>query len=109
MYIVMFEFVVKPGKTEAFLAAWPKVTQGIYLFKGSLGSRLHKSDEGKWIAYAQWPSKQVYEQAASISMSEDYEAQRAAMHDALNLEHTKTLYQMDVEVDYFQRRPFAVA
>ncbi len=109
MYIVMFEFVVKPGKTEAFLAAWPKVTQGIYLFKGSLGSRLHKSDEGKWIAYAQWPSKQVYEQAASITMSKDYEAQRAAMHDALNLEGTKTLYQMDVKVDYLQRRAFAVA
>lgn len=35
MFIVMFEFVPKPGKDADFLAAWPKVTQGIYLFKAA--------------------------------------------------------------------------
>lgn len=108
MYIVMFEFVIKAGKESDFLAAWPKVTQGIYLFKGSLGSRLHKDESGKWIAYAQWPGKDVYEQAAGIEMSPEYETQRAAMHEALNLEKTRTIFQMDVEIDYLQRLPFGV-
>lgn len=108
MFIVMFEFVPKTGKEADFLCAWPKVTQGIYLLHGSLGSRLHKDEEGRWIAYAQWPDRATWEQAATNSMSEDYEQQRMHMHDALNLETTRILYKMDVACDYLQRRPFAV-
>ena len=108
MFIVMFEFVPKTGKEADFLRAWPKVTQGIYLFHGSLGSRLHKDEEGRWIAYAQWPDRATWEQAAANIMSEDYEQQRTHMHNALNLEATRILYKMDVACDYLQRRPFAV-
>ena len=108
MYIVMFEFVVKPGREAEFLAAWPKVTQGIYLFKGSLGSRLHKSEAGQWIAYAQWPDRDTYERAATTEMNDTYHAEHQAMRDALNLEATRIVYKMDVECDYLQRRPFAV-
>lgn len=108
MFIVMFEFVVKKGFEEQFFASWPKVTQGIYLFKGSLGSRLHRDKSGAFIAYAQWPNEETYRKAASIGMSEDYEKQRQMMHDSLNLEATKTLYEMEVEIDYLHRRRFDV-
>ena len=104
----MFEFVVKEGCEASFLDSWPKVTQGIYLLKGSLGSRLHKDETGKWIAYAQWPDKITYERAASIEMSEAYEIERANMHQSLNIESTQVLYQMHVETDYLQRRVFEV-
>ncbi|MCU7553204.1 antibiotic biosynthesis monooxygenase [Alteromonas sp. ASW11-19] len=108
MYIVMFRFVVKPGKEAQFLAAWPTTTQGIYLFKGSLGSRLHRNKNGEFIAYAQWPDEATWQAAASIEMSEDYEQSREDMRAALNLESTEILHEMEVEVDYLQRRPFAV-
>jgi len=104
----MFEFVVKDGCEEKFLEAWPSVTQGIYLFKGSLGSRLHKNINGEYIAYAQWPDQQTWEASAKIEMTPDYEQFREAMRDSLNLESTRVLYQMEVEVDYLQRRQFAV-
>ncbi len=108
MYIVMFEFVVKPGAEQQFLDAWAKTTQGIYLFKGSLGSRLHRDKSGAFIAYAQWPDKATWEKAAEIEMSPEYERYRAEMREALNLESTRTLYEMEVETDYLQRRPFSV-
>lgn len=108
MFIVMFEFVPMPGKEADFLAAWPKVTQGIYLFKGSLGSRLHKNEDGQWIAYAQWPDRATWEHSEALRMRDDYESQRTRMHDALNLQDTRILYKMDVVCDYLQRRPFAV-
>ena len=41
-------------------------------------------------------------------MSEDYEKQRQVMHESLNLEATKTLYEMEVEIDYLHRRRFDV-
>lgn len=108
MYIVMFEFVVKPGAEQQFLDAWAKTTQGIYLFKGSLGSRLHRDKSGAFIAYAQWPDKATWKKAAEIQMSPEYERYRAEMREALNLESTRTLYEMEVETDYLQRRPFSV-
>lgn len=108
MFVVMFEFVVKEGFEDQFLKAWPSVTQGIYLFKGSLGSRLHKNVNGEYIAYAQWPDQKTWDASANIEMSPDYEKKREEMRAALNLESTKVLYQMEVEIDYLQRRVFAL-
>jgi len=104
----MFEFVVKEGCEAQFLRAWPIVTQGIYLFKGSLGSRLHKNINGEYIAYAQWPNQKAWELSSEIEMSLDYENHRESMHESLNLESTKVLYQMEVEIDYLHRRTFAL-
>lgn len=108
MFIVMFEFVVKPGYEAQFLSAWPKTTQGIFLFKGSLGSRLHRDKDGTFIAYAQWPDEDTYRQASKIDMSAEYERQRQLMRESLNIESTKTLYEMEVEIDYLHRRGFDV-
>ena len=41
-------------------------------------------------------------------MSAAYEQQRQLMRDSLNLESTKTLYEMEVEIDYLHRRVFDV-
>lgn len=104
----MFEFVVKEGYKDQFLSTWAKTTQGIYLFKGSLGSRLHIDKNGAFIAYAQWPDEDTYRKASNIDMSPEYEKQRNLMHDSLNLKATKVLYEMEVEVDYLHRKVFAV-
>lgn len=108
MFVVMYKFVVKDGFREQFLSAWPKTTQGIYLFKGSLGSRLHIDKEGAFIAYAQWPDEATYKIASDIEMSPEYEQQRRKMLESLNLESTKVLYEMEVEVDYLHRKTFDV-
>ena len=108
MFIVMFEFNVKPGCEQLFLSSWPRTTQGIYLFKGSLGSRLHRDKDGKFIAYAQWPNEKTYRAAFDIEMSSEYEEQRELMRESLNLESTKVLYEMEVELDYLQRREFDI-
>ena len=34
---------------------------------GGLGSRLHRSEDGSWIAYAQWPHKDAWEAAGKSS------------------------------------------
>lgn len=106
MFTVVFEFVVKAGKENEFIQAWRKTTQGIYLFKGSLGSRLHRDEEGRFIAYAQWPDRQSWEKSGEISMTDEYERHRQTMHDALNLNATRILFKLDVEADYLQSRPF---
>ncbi|MEP1741726.1 MAG: antibiotic biosynthesis monooxygenase [Kangiellaceae bacterium] len=106
MFIVMFEFVVNEGCEKQFIEKWTKVTQGIYLFKGSLGSRLHRNESGELIAYAQWPDRQTWEKSNEIVMSDSYEEDRKLMFNYLDLEATKIVYKMQVETDCLQIRAF---
>lgn len=61
MYIVLYHFKVKPNQVEDFIHAWKTFTEKIYQHGGSLGSRLHKQSDLNYIAYAQWPSKAIFE------------------------------------------------
>lgn len=108
MFIVMYEFVVKDGFKEQFLASWASTTQGIYLFKGSLGSRLHRDKNGAFIAYAQWPNEEAYRKASNIEVNEKYKIQHELMSDSLNLESTRIIHEMEVEIDYLHCRTFDV-
>ncbi len=57
-YVVLYRWRIKPGHEKAFAAAWAEVTERL-LDAGSLGSRLHRGDDGCWYGYAQWPSAEV--------------------------------------------------
>ena len=60
MYCVLIEFIPLPDREQEFVHAWTDLTKYIYQNYGSMGSRLHLNEAGKYIAYAQWPSKEVY-------------------------------------------------
>ena len=63
MYVVLYSFVVKPNHEDQFLEAWKGLTALIYKHEDSLGSRLHKKEDLNFIAYAQWPSKIIFDNA----------------------------------------------
>jgi hypothetical protein len=42
---------------------WEIVTREIRDHEGGLGSRLHRAADGTWVAYAQWPSRELWERA----------------------------------------------
>ena len=60
MFAVIYKWKIKPGSEEAFRKAWAERTLEIKKAYGGLGSRLHKSEEDSYIAYAQWPSKEAW-------------------------------------------------
>ncbi len=60
MYIALYEFKVKTGLEKQFIENWHIVTEAIYKYRGSLGSRLHKASDETYLAYAQWPSESQY-------------------------------------------------
>ncbi len=63
MYIVLYTITIKPNQEEAFVEAWKGLTALIYKYEGSLGSRLHKKDTLNFLAYAQWPDKNTFDNA----------------------------------------------
>lgn len=40
------------------------MTRAIYATCGSKGSRLHRCDDGSWLAYARWPDEETFERCS---------------------------------------------
>jgi len=62
-FAVIYRWRLQPGLESQFVAAWERATHAIKAQRGGLGSRLHKLDDGSWLAYAQWPTRADWEQA----------------------------------------------
>ena len=63
MFCVIYKFKVIAGKEDQFIESWGKVTNAFKKHCDALGSRSHKSENGEYIAYAQWPSKESWDKA----------------------------------------------
>ncbi|MCU6433795.1 antibiotic biosynthesis monooxygenase [Undibacterium sp. Jales W-56] len=55
-FIVLYRWRLHPGSETAFIEAWTRISALLLAERGSLGSRLHKGEDGIWYSYAQWPS-----------------------------------------------------
>lgn len=104
MFSVIYHFKVKAGKEEVFLQAWLELTKLIYEYEGSLGSRIHQSQkEGDFIAYAQWPSRNKWENAGA-NLPESAQLWRKQMKDSCD--EIKTLFELDQKIDYLNEKPY---
>ena len=66
MFAVLYRWKLKPGTEEAFREAWKAMTESIATRSRTGGSRLHRTDDGHFVAYAVWPSRQVWEDAGKL-------------------------------------------
>ncbi|MEO7540302.1 MAG: antibiotic biosynthesis monooxygenase [Pyrinomonadaceae bacterium] len=63
MLVFLYRWRLKPGLEDQFVESWSAITRYYRDNAGSLGSRLHKGNDGIWYAYAQWHSPGDREQA----------------------------------------------
>ena len=63
MFVVVYRWRVAAGAEQQFQQAWELLTRELLVSAGSLGSRLHRSSDRVWVAYAQWPSRDAWERA----------------------------------------------
>lgn len=66
-FCVIYRFRVRPEMADPFVSAWSRLTHAIRERHGGLGSRLHLGDDGVWVAYAQWPSRETWERARQLA------------------------------------------
>lgn len=83
MYVAVYWWRVKPGKEEQFRDAWRRGTQHIVRIYGGLGSRLHREDDGRFVAMAEWPDYETWKRAFDAKMVYDDPEVRAAFVDAI--------------------------
>lgn len=103
MYTIIYKFIIKEDETENLLKSWLDLTKLIYKYEGSLGSRMHKVSDSEYIAYAQWPSKEIYINAGSNLPTE---ADPIRMKMKAACESIETLYEMEVVEDFLQNKLF---
>jgi heme-degrading monooxygenase HmoA len=95
MFCILYEFEVKPGREAELVASWSRVTDAIYAHRGSLGSRLHHAGGARYLAYAQWPSREIFER--EVSLPPELDEARASMRDCCD--SILTLRQLEVVAD----------
>lgn len=65
-FIVIYRWRLHADKEKQFQQVWSRNTPRIIERCGGLGSRLHKAEDGTWLAYAQWPNKETWERSYSV-------------------------------------------
>ncbi|MGI8787928.1 MAG: hypothetical protein ACR2HG_09230 [Pyrinomonadaceae bacterium] len=63
MFVVLYRWRVKSNLEQQFVESWSAITSYLRSEYDSLGSRLHRGDDGIWYGYAQWKSAGQREQA----------------------------------------------
>ena len=64
-FAVVYHFEVHQGREREFEQAWKQVTEIIYTYEGSYGSRLHRAEGQLYLAYALWPDRTTWENAGA--------------------------------------------
>jgi heme-degrading monooxygenase HmoA len=59
MLAVIYKSSVYPEREKEFQQVWRKVANYFVTHCGALGSHLHKTENGEWIAYSRWPNKET--------------------------------------------------
>lgn len=95
MFAVLYKWTLKKGSEAKFVDAWEEVTAELSTRWETQGSRLHRTQEGDWIAYAQWPSREKWEEASQATFVKS--AARVEM--AAAVESGEILMSMDIVKD----------
>ena len=73
---MIYQWRVKAGMEAQFREAWEQLTRLLRDHRGARGSRLHRTDYGTVVAYAQWPSQAAWERSCSLhKLDEDFSKQ----------------------------------
>ena len=57
MFAVIYQMHVYPEKEEDYQKLWRQVAHYFTEHRGALGSCLHKTSDGVWVAYSRWPDR----------------------------------------------------
>lgn len=104
MFSVIYTFKVKAGQEKALMESWKGLTHLIYKYEGSLGSKLHRDQNGNFVAYAQWPSKEVWENAGSKLPKQETDRFRKQMKNSCI--QIETEYELDLVEDLTKDKVF---
>jgi hypothetical protein len=112
MFAVIYQSYIKQGLEDPYKKAWHAVAEYFIQRRGSLGSCLHQTREGLWLAYSRWPDKATRDKswpgldAPSSELPELVREAIVIIQNCMDQERNETnqiKYEMHLEVvdDFF--------
>jgi heme-degrading monooxygenase HmoA len=80
-FVAIYRWRIAPEKEQQFCEAWRAMTEAIHAHRGSHGSRLHRDENGCFVAIALWPSREAWE--ATVPDIPNADEHRARMRDSI--------------------------
>ncbi|MBS0649227.1 MAG: hypothetical protein JSS10_08400 [Verrucomicrobia bacterium] len=105
MFAVIYRAYLKPGCEKVYKLAWHQVASYFVEKRGAIGSCLHKTEEGIWVAYSRWPDKATRdaswpgENALSEELPEEIRKAILILKDCIDQERKLPDICMDVVHD----------
>jgi heme-degrading monooxygenase HmoA len=103
MFSVIYTFEVKPDQEQNFIRGWKGLTELIYQNEGSRGSRLHRIEGPRYLAYACWPNKSTWLNSGK-NMPPEADYFRKLMHESCH--KIETNFEMELVEDLLQDQVF---
>ena len=103
MFIAVYRWKLKEGQEQKFREGWRRRTGEIYRKCGSLGSRLHRAEDGTWVAYAQWPERRLWEAARQVPVTDTQATEM--MKESVEVSYPEML--LEVSDDLIEERVFS--
>lgn len=97
MLIALYRWKIKPEREQQFVDRWSEVTLYYRENYGSLGSRLHRGNDGLFYGYAMWPS--IEQRAKAFDSVVEHPA-RAGMIEAVEESFPEVL--LEVAADFLR-------
>lgn len=88
MFVAIYRWRLRPGMESQFVDGWERVTKAIYAACGSYGSRLHRCEDGTWLAYARWPDVATRERCNHMEQEGRHLMRDAVAEDFEDIEAT---------------------
>lgn len=57
MFAVIYRFKLQPHQEQDYPVYWRTIAEYFVEKRGAIGSALHKTEDGLWLAYSRWPDK----------------------------------------------------
>ena len=67
MFAVLYRWRVDAENAAEFVHQWELATAAIREQCGSFGSRLHRTEDGEWVAYARWPDSETLARCSQVA------------------------------------------
>ena len=103
MFAVIYAFETHPGKETEFEQAWKGLTELIYQYENSLGSRLHHESGTRYIAYATWPDRETWKNSGG-KLPPEADGFRAQMRSSCSA--ISTLHELEMKDDLLATTPY---
>ncbi|MGE3143366.1 MAG: antibiotic biosynthesis monooxygenase [Hyphomonadaceae bacterium] len=99
MFAVVYRWRIKPGLEAKFEEGWAKGTMAIRRDLGGWGSRLHRTADGRYFAYAQWPDEASFMKNRAERMPYSDPEARKLYTEALEDSEAELLIMGEVQND----------